>query len=559
MKKIITTVLLVLLGFILINTNIKGETTYIKKNAIFNSIMHTSIRVEVELDENIDWEPHEKNLEVIFLSYNYLADASFADKTNDELLYYNRGKAMFEIESNVELLNNNPNQLIEISRELYEMLEQAETLRVNSDGYFDYSIGHIIDLWKAGIRAYDKKEMPSEVFDELIRNVNAVEIINNPINLTVINEKYFVEVADGVKIDLGAFAKGYATQKAVDYLLENDIKYYMISSGSSSIAFGEKPDGDDYRIDLRDPLSSSIEGYALASGTNLTITTSGNYEQYFLHNGERFHHIISPKTKSPMSNYHVLSVIGVDAGIMDAYSTAAFSMNIEEANQYLSEVGAKAIFYKNNATIENFIDNVEVYSQNDNPNNSQNEAKPIGRYIILGIFILVVLASVIGVIVYAVKNKENINDNPKIRKRRDLILFGILLLIFGGGFIIYQVWPKPEATVAQISYRNEVYVEVDFTNKNVNIIQEQNNQYPLKETGDEYLQITLLGDFKVDGEPQKVVIEVDFNNNSIRVSDEKSPNNYCSRQGWANKGYIICLPNSVTISFLSKTISDGSV
>lgn len=553
MKKVLATIILLLIGISSINIKANGETNLKRWSAVYLDVMNTMITISSEAPNDHPTDDYKTDIRDIFYKYTYLAYTDFGTMTPEQQDVFEGGKELVDIKVNLDYINKNPNQKIEVSKELYEMLLEAEQIRVDSDGYFDYSIGLIIDAWKRGITKYDKKEMPDEEFQALLSEVDAIPIEQNPAILTVEDNKYYVEIKETVKLDLGAFAKGYATQLAVDYLHEKGIKHYLISSGTSSIAVGVKSTGESYNIALSEPVLDK-NMYAIVKIKNATLTTSGDYEQYFTYKGERFHHIISPKTKTPVTSYHTLSIAGLDAGLMDAASTALFSMSINEATKYLEKIGAQGIFYQTDLkiiTLNNQLDFVSFEFD------EHVEPVSIGKYLILGTYILISIGAVTLAVIYFKKNSELFKQNPKLRIRRDLILFAVLVLIFGGGFLNYHFWPRQAATYADITYRNEIYIEIDFNRRDIVILKQQDDEYPKINKDGTYVEVTLLGDFKEGGVRQEVVIQIDFMERRIKVSDEKSPNNYCSKQGWTKHQYIICLPNSVSINFRTGSRTDG--
>lgn len=552
MKKILVFILLFLVGITSINIKAEDNTQFKKWGVYINNVMNSSVSIVAHTEDSHPTEEYKVELANIFYLYNYLSYTKFDILNKEQQDVMNSGHDLAMIKVNLEFLNNNLGSEIEISKELYEMLDQAESIRKLSNGYFDYSIGKIIDLWKAGIKKYDRKEMPIDEFNELLSQVDLIEIDNEPILLSTRDNKYFVTVKENIKLDLGAFAKGYATQKAIEFFEAKNVKYYLINAGTSSIATGLNKEGNHFEIGLREPILER-EIYGTAKISNTTITTSGDYEQYFTVNGTRFHHIISPKTKAPISNYHVLSIIGKDSGLMDAASTALFSMDLSEAKEFMNTIKAEGVFYHADLKISNLSTEVSLLSEN------QAEKLGIGRYLILGITIIVSIVLITAVVLYFIKNKNKLNENPKSKLIRDILLFGVLVVVFGGAFLNYHFWPRGEALSAVITYQQEAYVKINFQTQDIEIIKEQTPDYPKKVIGENYIEITILGDYKIDGVRQEVVIFVDFVEKRIRVSEEKSPYNLCSRQGWANHGYIICLPNSVSINFQTGAQIDGVV
>lgn len=228
---------------------------------------------------------------------------------------------------------------IEIDELLYDMLDEAIYLYEITDGYFDFSIGYIIDVWKDLIKDYESssRKIPQTKIDETDLLVQDIEIIKDPITLLIEDNKYYVTIKPGVKIDLGAHAKGYATKLAQQYLRSLDITDFIINGGSSSISLGIKDGASDgnYLIGLKHPLVIA-DYYALMKLQETNATTSGSYEQYVIgEDGNWYHHIISPKTKRPINNYYSLSIIGDDAGLSDGFSTALFSMSIAEIESFI--------------------------------------------------------------------------------------------------------------------------------------------------------------------------------------------------------------------------------
>lgn len=560
MKKILTLILLAII--VITSPQIKAnENTQLKRWSVFiTDVMRSSVNVTGHTDSTHNQEEYKVKLSRIFILYNYLAYTVQDSVSYDEMMTIEYGKDLASVKTNINDLNENVGTEMEVSKELYDMLVQAEEIRISSNGYFDYSIGRIIDVWKDGIRRYDKQEIPEADFNAIINEVANINIIDNPITLRTTGTKYFATVNMGAKLDLGAFAKGYATQKAVDFLKSKGVEYYLIDAGTSSIAAGKNPDYPVYEIGLREPvLKRAI--YGTVKIVEETITTSGDYEQYFTYKGQRFHHIISPKTKAPITNYHVLSIVGKDAGLMDAASTALFSMSLDDAREYLNVIDAEAVFYEAGAR-ENELPKITILSEKFTPFDTEEMApkKGVGRYIILGVTIVISATLIYFAVKYFIKNKDQVEENSKLKLRRDLILFGLLVVVFGGIYLNYHFWPREAAVRANITYRQETYVRIDFDSRNATILKyQEDDNYPKKVLGDDYLEITLLGDYKIEGVNQEVVIFIDFDQKRIKVSEEKSPFNLCSKQGWTTYGYIVCLPNSISIEFDTGVGIDGVV
>ncbi len=132
-------------------------------------------------------------------------------------------------------------------------------------------------------------------------------------------------------IDLGGIAKGYALQKTVE-LLSEKAEYGMVSFGGNVGVWGNKPDGTDWTVGIKDPYdTSSVVGKVILSDGGY-IAVSGDYERYFEQDGIRYHHIFDPETGYPVYNgTHSTAVYTKDGALGDALSTALFVMGYDKA------------------------------------------------------------------------------------------------------------------------------------------------------------------------------------------------------------------------------------
>lgn len=297
------------------------------------SAMDTIIEAEVR-DTKKNANKNIKVIEDIYLTYHHLTD-NFRDLPIDSAF-----------KTNIYAINKRPGEKIEIDFELYEILAKAEEYRILTDGYFDVSIGKIIDLWKEVIQSEDWLEgndITEAEWEELVGKIDAIEVQENAYTLFHEDGKYYIQLKnDQVKLDLGAFAKGYATQKAYEYLEKNKVKNFIIVAGGSSIYLGENAKSEDkqFPVGLINPNRQKNDGrlYGEIKVKNNSITSSGNNEQFFMYGDIKYHHLISTKTKYPMHYYHSLTMVTKDAGFADAITTAIFSMSPEFLESWVERV-----------------------------------------------------------------------------------------------------------------------------------------------------------------------------------------------------------------------------
>ncbi|HHT55121.1 MAG TPA: hypothetical protein GX012_01005 [Acholeplasma sp.] len=266
--------------------------------------------------------------------------------------------------NNVYYINNNVGKNIEIDKLLYDVLVLAEQYKELTNGYFDISIGKIIDEWKAIMDSGE--EISKNDFEQKVTEIKQIPVINNGIELTKDDSKYYVKIKEGVKIDLGAIAKGYAVGLVDKYFKDKGLTYYRIEGSSSSLVYGENYYRDEnmFHIGITNPF---VYDYGYLRVKNVSMTTSGDTEQNELIHGKLIHHLISPKTKQPENNYRLLTIINDDPALADALTTAMFAMDEETLIKWANDNGIKdyIVFKSNKEIISNFNNYEFVLTSNE--------------------------------------------------------------------------------------------------------------------------------------------------------------------------------------------------
>lgn len=229
----------------------------------------------------------------------------------------------------------------DVSDSLLDLINKALYYKEITNGYFNPFIGSLSHLWKESL---DDSLMPSEnTINDLLEKMNntSLEIDGNHIKI----------IGDG-NLDLGAIAKGYATYKANNYLKENDIKYYLLNAGDSSIALGSK-NNENLKIALLDPNSNKEKTsyIGVLSLKDKVISASSPLYQNKIIDGKKYHHLINPFTGYPANNFDGVFVINDNPLEGDVYSTAIFQMDLETAKEFALDKGISIILYKGNEII----------------------------------------------------------------------------------------------------------------------------------------------------------------------------------------------------------------
>ncbi len=240
-------------------------------------------------------------------------------------------------DSQIAKLNAADGETVEVSDELAKDLEKIRQLSEDSDGAFDPTLGKIIRLWN--IDGEDPQVPQQSELDELLPETGYEKIQLDGNNVTLL---------DGCTLDLGAVGKGMGCDLIMDYLKSQpDVSGMILNLGGSSVmTYGEKPDGSAWKIALTDPRDT--EGDYLGVITldpDQFLSTSGDYEKYFMEDGKRYHHILDPKTGYPVWNGLTSVTVICDQGYLaDGLSTACFVLGMEKALPLLEKYGAEAVF-----------------------------------------------------------------------------------------------------------------------------------------------------------------------------------------------------------------------
>jgi FAD:protein FMN transferase len=145
-----------------------------------------------------------------------------------------------------------------------------------------------------------------------------------------------------IAVDLGGIAKGYGVDRAVAALRAWGVTDALVNVGGDLYALGVSAEGDPWKIGIRSPVDpSGIAGTLRLS--DRAVATSGDYEQYFDHSGQRYHHLLDPATAAPrVAAAHSLSIAAATCMTADAAATAVYGLSTAAARQVLARVAADA-------------------------------------------------------------------------------------------------------------------------------------------------------------------------------------------------------------------------
>ncbi|HAE44979.1 MAG TPA: FAD:protein FMN transferase [Lachnospiraceae bacterium] len=223
----------------------------------------------------------------------------------------------------------------------------------DTEGRFDVSVYPLMELWgftslyrstfEEAVAAAEKAKNGEDPTEEEVRTVPSDADIKAALAHVGASKIEFdpesgkITLPEGMKIDFGGIAKGYASQCAADILREKGVKNALIDLGGNIQTVGTKPDGSKWRIALNDRNHGGFLG--ILTVEDCAVITSGGYERNFKDaKGKEYHHILDPKTGYPVDNGFSIdssvTIISKSGTMADALSTAMYVCGPEKAAEY---------------------------------------------------------------------------------------------------------------------------------------------------------------------------------------------------------------------------------
>ena len=278
------------------------------------AIMGTAIRVELWSEDRADGEAA---INAVMSEMHRIDHAMSPHKPESELSRINRHAAAGPVK---------------LSEEMAQLVSRALDFSKLSGGAFDITyaaVGHLYD--------YREKIKPS---DAAIAQAREAVGYQNLILDTAARTLRFAR--EGVRIDLGGFAKGHAVDNATALLARRGIRNAIVSAGGDSRVMGDHR-GRPWTIAIRDPRRPG-DVVAVLPLEDTAISTSGDYERFFEHDGVRCHHVLDPKTGKSPSSVHSVTILAADGLTTEGLSKSVFVLGVEKGMRLIeSQEGVDAV------------------------------------------------------------------------------------------------------------------------------------------------------------------------------------------------------------------------
>ena len=264
--------------------------------------------------------------EVVLASHTQNEAESMAKLAIDEVLRIERTYSRYTTDSIIAKINQQAGcGAVQCDDETWALFKFASQLFDQSDGLFDITSGVLRQAWD-----FKNPEVPSSQKLEALLPLVGWEKV-------VLQDQSIALPLAGMEIDLGGFGKEYAADRAAQVLKEKGVTHGYVNLAGDMRFLGPKPTGEPWMIGIQDPraLDQVVATLPITMGG---LATSGDYERYFELNGQRYCHVLNPKTGMPVSYWRSVSVTS-PATVVSGCTTTMAMLKEAEGLAFLQATG----------------------------------------------------------------------------------------------------------------------------------------------------------------------------------------------------------------------------
>jgi thiamine biosynthesis lipoprotein len=244
-----------------------------------------------------------------------------------ELDAVNRSMSTYDPESEVSRFNRDQSgDWFPVSPALATVVAAAQTIARQTGGAFDTTVGPLVEAW--GFGAAGRRDAPPSA-----AAIAAARAVTGYKHVTVrMDPPALLKTRPGLAIDLSAIAKGYAVDRVAAALESAGVADYLVEIGGELRTAGQRPGGASWRVGIEQPNPGGRRiQRALPMHENGAIATSGDYRNFFEADGQRYAHIIDPRTGRPVDNTLAsVTVIAPKCMTADGWATALSVLGLKQ-------------------------------------------------------------------------------------------------------------------------------------------------------------------------------------------------------------------------------------
>ena len=249
-------------------------------------------------------------------------------------------------DSELSQFNANPStDWIDVSVEFCATIESALAVSRASDGAFDITVGPLVNLWGFGPEG-ERQEPPDTDAIEVIMADVGYEGIEAQCNQPAVRKR-----SGAMYIDLSGWAKGYGVDRLATVLDGYALKDYLVEIGGELRMRGQNAEGKKWAIAIEMPSTTTRQPQSVLRLTDTSVATSGDYRNYFEHDGKHYSHTIDARTGRPVTHdLAAVTVISDTAAYADAMATALLVLGPDNGLTLAEDLGIAGYFLVRNQT-----------------------------------------------------------------------------------------------------------------------------------------------------------------------------------------------------------------
>lgn len=261
------------------------------------------------------------------------------DAALDEVDRIDRLMSHYKPESPLSQINREASRReVAIDPELFAFIERSMRYSEETDGAFDVTVGPLMKAW--GFFRGEGHLPEESQLATARRVVGARHVILTRDRRTIRFD------SDGVELDLGGIAKGYAVDRSIGILKSRGVTAALVSSGGSTVyGLGSPPDQTAWRVDIQDPVNAGKIAYTVLL-KDRSLSVAGSSEKSFEAGGITYSHIMDPRTGKPVQGMLSVAVLTKTGTEGDALDDALFVLGPSKSAEYLKHFpDAEALFF----------------------------------------------------------------------------------------------------------------------------------------------------------------------------------------------------------------------
>ncbi len=287
----------------------------------------------------------------------YEASEDLSDTIQSTLNAFDWSMSTYKEQSVISKINRNESNETDVY--FRTVFNAAKEITAATNGAFDMTVAPLVNLWGFG---FSKKDSVTEAAIDSIRNFVGMDMVH-------LDGTRLVKDKPEIMLDGSAIAKGFAVDVVAALLESMAVENYMVEIGGEMRVKGRNPEHVNWRVGIDkpidDPQVQNRQLQEIISISNVALASSGNYRNFYIKDGKKYAHTISPFTGYPVDHQLLgVSVLADNCMMADAYATAFMVLGYEKSRAIVeAHPELEAYFIMNGDNSEYVIEMTEGFSK----------------------------------------------------------------------------------------------------------------------------------------------------------------------------------------------------